>query len=114
VVTKWDENGHAIQGGAGAQALRRFFGRDRIRFKACSLTLPEARERCGEASQVLRSFRSFSQAADENSTSRIMVGFHFRDAVIQGTLHGRKVADYAFDTRMKPVRKSESRSEGKR
>jgi hypothetical protein len=97
------DSGHAIQGGAAAQVLKRFFGRDRIGFKTCSLTLLEEAQRCGGASEVLRSFRSFSQAANENGVSRIMVGFHFRDAVRQGIVHGRKVADWVFKTKLEPL-----------
>ncbi len=35
------DSGHAVEGGAGAQVLRRFFHTDQMRFSACSFTLPE-------------------------------------------------------------------------
>jgi hypothetical protein len=72
------DSGHSVEGGAAAQVLKRFFGTDPVSFSDCSTTLP-AGSNCGEASQVNRSFTSFSQAADENGLSRIQVGFHFRD-----------------------------------
>jgi hypothetical protein len=94
------ESGHAIQGGAAAQVLKRFFGRDRIRFKTCSLTLLDEAQRCGGTSEVVRSFRSFTQAANENGTSRILVGFHFRHAVVEAIGRGRKIADWVFKTQL--------------
>ena len=88
------DSGHAVQGGAGSEVLKEFFGRDDIAFRACSLTLP-AGETCDDASPTLRSYTSFSQAAEENAVSRIYIGIHFRDAVEVGTEHGRKVAKRA-------------------
>jgi len=52
---------------------------------------------------VTRSFTSFSQAADENAVSRILVGFHFRNAVEQGVEHGRLIGDRAVDLFLLPV-----------
>jgi hypothetical protein len=57
---------HSVEGGAAAQVLKRFFKTDDISFSTCSLTLPLVEEQCGGASEVLRSFTSFTQAADEN------------------------------------------------
>ena len=70
-----------------AAVLKRFFGTDHIAFTTCSLTLP-AGQTCTDASPVLRSYASFSQAAEENGVSRILVGFHFRKAVDEGIEHG--------------------------
>jgi hypothetical protein len=52
---------------------------------------------------VTRSFRSFSQAAEENGLSRILVGFHFRKAVEDGIEYGRKIGDYAAHHFLRPV-----------
>jgi hypothetical protein len=87
---------------AAAQALKRFFGTDTVSFSDCSTTLP-AGSHCGEASQVNRSFASFSQAADENALSRILVGFHFRDAVTAGIKHGREIADHTLNIYLRPI-----------
>jgi hypothetical protein len=35
--------------------------------------------------------------------SRILVGFHFRKAVVEGIAHGRKIADRAVDRAMQPI-----------
>ena len=96
------DSGHAVEGGAAAEVLRRFFRTDGMSFSACSYTLP-AGQTCGDASPTLRHFTSFSQAADENAVSRIYVGFHFRDAVETGTRHGERIANLAVDQFLQPV-----------
>jgi hypothetical protein len=96
------DSGHSVQGGAAAQVLKQFFGTDRIRFKTCSTTLP-AGQNCHEASPVLRSYRSFSEAAEENGLSRILVGFHFRKAVTEGIERGRKIGNRAVNHFLRPV-----------
>ena len=96
------DSGHAVEGGAAAQVLKRCFHTDRMSFSACSYTLP-AGERCSDASPTLRQFTSFSQAADENAVSRIYVGFHFRDAVETGTRHGERIADRAVNRFLRPA-----------
>ncbi len=99
------DSGHAVEGGAAAKILERFFGTDDVRFSTCSTTLPAAESRCGDAAtQVLRRYRSFSQAARENGLSRILVGFHFREAVKVGIVHGRNIADRAVNRFMGVVR----------
>ena len=77
-------------------------GRDGVTFTACSLTLP-AGSNCGEASEALRCYTSFSAAAGENGLSRILVGFHFRTAVNVGIEHGRKIGDRAVDELLAPA-----------
>ncbi len=96
------DSGHAVQGGAAAEALRRFFGTDDVDFTLCSRTLPFG-QTCTDPAPVLRSYHSFTQAADENGLSRILVGFHFRKAVVEGIAHGRKIADRAVDRTMQPI-----------
>jgi hypothetical protein len=96
------DSGHAVQGGAAAEALKQFFGTDHVAFAACSLTLP-AGSTCADAVPVLRSYNSFSEAADENAVSRIYVGIHFRDAVEIGVEHGRRIARRAAKLFLKPV-----------
>ena len=97
------DSAHAVQGGAGATVLKRFFGTDRIGFSTCSLTLP-AGGRCTDPSPITRSYASFSAAAAENGISRILVGFHFRKAVDEGIEHGNRIGDLAVDRFLRPVR----------
>ena len=96
------DSGHSVEGGAAAQVLMRFFGTDRVYFTTCSTTLP-AGSTCNDASPVTRSYSSFSQAADENGLSRILVGFHFRDAVTAGIKHGRQIANHAVNIYLRPL-----------
>jgi len=87
-------SGQSIEGGAGAEVLKQFFGNDRINFQDCGVTLP-AGSTCSDPSPVLRSYTSFSQAATENAYSRIPIGFHFRKSVEAGTEYGRKIGERA-------------------
>ncbi len=96
------DSGHAVEGGAAAQVLKRVFGTDDIAFTACSLSLP-AGQMCSDASPVFRSYSSFSEAADENADSRIFIGIHFRNAVEVGTEHGRTIANRAVNRFLRPV-----------
>jgi hypothetical protein len=50
-----------------------------------------------------RSFRSLSQAEDENGQSRIYLGIHWRFDKTQAIAHGRKVADYVFENALTPL-----------
>jgi hypothetical protein len=96
------DSAHAVQGGAAARLLARFFGSDDIPFAACSLSLPTGT--CADTSPVIRSFGSFSDAAAENGVSRILIGIHFRHAVEEGIKHGRHIADRAVNLFMRPAR----------
>jgi hypothetical protein len=75
---------HATAGGAGAELIKDFFGRDDFEFSYESSTLP------GQP----RSFTSLSQAARENSLSRIYVGYHFRKACMDGEALGKNIGAY--------------------
>lgn len=61
------------------------------------------RERSGRAREsVTRSYSSFSEAADENAFSRVLVGLHFRKASEVGVQHGREIGDRAFRLFLRP------------
>ena len=96
------DSAHSVEGGAAAQVLMRFFGTDIIGFETCSLTLP-AGQTCADTAPVRRSYTSFTEAADENGVSRILIGFHFRRAVDQGIEHGRRIADRTVNRFLRPV-----------
>jgi hypothetical protein len=51
----------------------------------------------------LRTYTSFSQAAEENAYSRVLVGFHFRNATKEGIAYGYKIGEQAV-TLLPPVR----------
>jgi hypothetical protein len=96
------DSAHSVEGGAAAQVLRDFFGTDDIAFAVCSLSLPDG-SRCNDATPIIRSFATFSAAADENGLSRILFGIHFRRAVDEGIRHGRRIGKRAVDLFMRPV-----------
>jgi len=96
------DSGHAVEGGVAAAILRRVFGTDRIEFDVCSLTL-DAGQTCDDTSPVLRHFTRISDAAAENGESRILVGFHFRHAVVDGIAHGKHIGTWTVRTVMRPV-----------
>jgi hypothetical protein len=96
------DSGHAVEGGAAAQVLTRIFHSHKASFAVCSYTLPEG-ETCADSSPTKRRFTSFSQAAHENARSRIYVGFHFRDAVVVGTVHGGRIADWTVNHALRLV-----------
>jgi hypothetical protein len=52
---------------------------------------------------VLRTYTSFSQAAAENAYSRVLVGFHFRNATEEGNAYGHKIGERAAYTLLRPV-----------
>jgi hypothetical protein len=95
-------SGHSIEGGAGAEVLKQFFGTDEISFQDCSETLP-AGSTCGDATPIFRSYTSFSQAAAENAYSRILIGFHFRKSIEEGIKYGRKIGRRAANLYLRPV-----------
>jgi hypothetical protein len=97
------DSGHAVQGGTAAAVLQRFFGTDHFRFGTCSTTLP-AGSRCGDPTPAVRSYESFSEAAEENGFSRILVGYHFREAVKVGIDHGTQIGRWTVDGVLQPVR----------
>jgi hypothetical protein len=97
------DSGHALEGGAAAEVMRLFFGTDEIPFTTCSTTLP-AGSTCYDPRPVTRSFSSLSQAAEENALSRILVGFHFRNAINQGLQHGSKLGHHTIVHYMRPLR----------
>ncbi len=71
---------HTVLGWAAAEVLIELFG-DRLRYDMTSLTLPG----------VVRRYRGFSQAAEENGDSRVYAGIHFRHAVKDGRRQGRSI-----------------------
>jgi len=94
-------SGHSIESGVGAGVLMRMLGTDQITFKDCGTTLP-AGSRCNDATPAMRTYTSFTQAADENAYSRVLIGFHFRNSTRVGTDYGYKIAERAV-TLLPPV-----------
>jgi hypothetical protein len=98
-------SGHAGFGGALFQTLRRFYGTDEIAFTFVSdeyngITL----DNLGAIRQLHpRSFKSLSQAEEENGQSRIYLGIHWAFDKSEGITQGQQIADYVFDRIYRPV-----------
>src|SRR5438445_3728686 len=84
---------HAEISQSAAATLRDFFGTDRLDF---SLTNPSL-------AGIVRSFQSFSEAADEAAVSRIYAGQHFRYDEDAGQALGDQLGDFVFDSIIRPV-----------
>jgi hypothetical protein len=85
---------HSLVGAAAAEILIDLFG-DRIRYETTSLSLPG----------VSRSFRGFSEAAEENEDSRVFAGIHFPHAVRDGHRQGRGIGK-AVGKLLPPIRRT--------
>ena len=100
-------SGHAGFGGALFQVLRRFYARDDIAFTFISdefngVTL----DREGNVRPLVpRTFRSLSEAEEENGQSRIYLGIHWAFDKREGIAQGRRVADHVFDHAFQPAHK---------
>jgi hypothetical protein len=84
---------HAEISQSAATALRDFFATDRLDFSLTNPSLPG----------IVRSFQSFSQAADEAAASRIYAGQHFRYDEDAGQALGEEVGSFVFDTILGPM-----------
>jgi hypothetical protein len=93
---------HAEISQSAATTLRDFFGTDRLDFSLTNPSLPA----------IVRSFQSFSQAADEAAASRIFAGQHFRYDEDAGQALGDQVGDFVFDHILGPTPHGSSRASG--
>jgi hypothetical protein len=84
---------HTIYSAAAANVLALVFGSDDFVFSITSSTAPNG---------AVRSYHSFSQAAEECGMARVWVGFHFHTAVSHGLNQGKQVGRFAFEHFLKP------------
>ena len=87
--------------GSTNAVLRQYFGTDAVRY-TLSATIPQAAPLPPET--LTRSYRTLSQASAEAVDARVFGGMHFRDGCEQGVRQGTKVARFAFEHYLKPVR----------
>ena len=86
---------HSVLGGAAAVVMSRFFGTDQVSF-----TMTSGPPFAG----IIRSFKSFSQAQEENGDSRVYSGIHFRNSTVAGILQGEQIGRQAFAQYLQPYR----------
>ncbi|OLD92492.1 MAG: hypothetical protein AUI36_47415, partial [Cyanobacteria bacterium 13_1_40CM_2_61_4] len=85
---------HSIYSAAAAKVLALVLGSDDFDFSITSSTAPNG---------AVRSYHSFSQAAEECGMSRIWLGFHFQTAVRHGLNQGKQIGPFAFEHCLTPV-----------
>ena len=86
---------HSALGNAAATVLANLLG-NKTPFTFSSVTaIPSANT---------RSFTSFMQAADENASSRIMAGIHFRFSCDAGQELGNKIGDWIANNKLQPLK----------
>ena len=90
-------SGHTGASGAAAVALASFFGTDNIAFSLGSPTAPG----------VIKSFDSFSAAAQDVGQSRIYAGIHWPWDVQNGLTLGQQVGAYVASNFFQPVSKGD-------
>ena len=84
---------HAANGGAAAELFKLYFGKDKKSFTIASISLPETN----------RSYESFSQLAHDISLSRIYIGYHFRQDIIEGEKMGRLLAAFVYHNNLREL-----------
>ena len=85
---------HSVLGAGAAEVLKRSFRTDHVPFSMNSTTALPA--------NPVRSFNTFTQAANENADSRVRAGIHFRFATDQGQTLGRNVGSYIIKNHLRP------------
>jgi len=98
-------SGHATFGAAMFETLRKFYRTDHIRFTFVSDEFNGVtRDNQGIVRPLKpRSFKSLSEAEEENGQSRIYLGIHWAFDKTEGIAQGRSVADYVFKHAFTPL-----------
>jgi hypothetical protein len=91
--------------GAVTQTLRRFFGTDKVRFTRTVATpavrLPAPMLELPPKS-ITRSYRSLTEAENEQAMGRVYAGIHFPEGCFAGLRQGNRVADWVYARVLRP------------
>lgn len=94
--------------GAAAEALRQFFGTDKVpftrTFNAPAVPLPALMTPL-PAKSITRSFDSLSEAVAESRSARVYAGIHFREGCVAGARQGEQIARFVFLHELRPVKR---------
>jgi hypothetical protein len=82
---------HACVSGAAAQALRLFYGTSAVSYDFTSTVTASTHH-----------YASTEALVDDVTIARIAGGMHFRTAIVDGVVLGRRVADYVVQNSLKP------------
>jgi hypothetical protein len=98
-------SGHATLGSAAFAVLRQFYGTDDVPFTLVSDELNGVnRDNQGRVRPLWpRSFRTLSEAEQDNAISRIYLGVHFRFDATAGMTAGRRVGEAVFKQGLVPA-----------
>lgn len=83
---------HSVAGAAAAAVLAAVLG-DATEFSLSSTTADDPK--------LARTYRSFSEASNENADSRIRAGIHFRFAIDAGLVMGKLVGEQALSSQLR-------------
>jgi hypothetical protein len=84
--------------GAMTRTLELFFDTNRVTFDVTT-AVPQAVRKT-------RTYRRFSDAADDMVDARVLLGIHFRFADVAARTQGRRVADWTFDRYLTAIQRS--------
>lgn len=98
-------SGHATFGAAVFWTLRRFYGKDDIPFTLSSDEFNGVNLGMDGKPRPKRqrSFKSFTEALQENARSRIYLGIHYQFDAYAGSDAGIKIANYVYGNILRPV-----------
>jgi hypothetical protein len=102
-------SGHACFTGAVMDVLRHWFGRDKFTFTVQSIQ-PTESPATGLIQPTLV-FRRFSEVADAVQDARMLLGIHFRFAMVAGDKVGRQTSHWMLRHYFQPVRCREGHGE---
>ena len=96
-------SGHAIEGGAGAEVLKQFFGTDEISFEDCGATLPAGQHLQRSDAGIPPVHQLLAGGGLTSRTPASSSGFTSANRSKRGTEYGRKIGHRAVNLYLRPV-----------
>jgi hypothetical protein len=97
-------SGHATLGAAAFWTVKEFYGTDNIRFKFVSdeLNGRNLNQDGSRRKRVTRTFKTLSDAIEENAISRVYLGIHWRFDATAGVDCGKRIAEHIVANALQP------------